>query len=63
MIKGNKYRHCQTLDTDLYVISVRWSDLEETIVRAAIVNRNTEEVYEIGTYTIKDEDMRNWRKI
>ncbi len=63
MTSRQKYRHISTLDTDLYVHKVPFHNDKYLVVRASIVDRKTEHVYEIATFKIYKEHIRNWKVV
>lgn len=58
-----RYRHLSTLDTDVYVFKVTYIGRKYVKVRAAIIDRKSEYVYELKTYTIQREDFWKWKEV
>ncbi len=63
MISKQKYRHVSALDTDLYVHSTSITNYGYILVRASIINQRTEDLYEIATYKIYNEHLKNWQVV
>lgn len=63
MILGNTYRHRNTLDTDIYIHSIK-SDNKGLWVNISIFDRHTLYVYETcSKYYINNKDINNWKLI
>lgn len=65
MISGATYRHCSTLDTDIYVHGSKSQPNGDLDVIVTIFDRTHNYIYEQGNrvHTIKAEDIHKWELI
>ena len=61
-MKPGVYRHIHTYDIDLEIIKA-YPCSEGYKVRAALLNRHSGYVYEIKTFVIKNEQLKNWKLV
>jgi hypothetical protein len=59
---SGRYRHNQTLDIDLIIFRC-YPCTKGVKVRAHVINRRTDIVYETKTFTITKDQYKNWIKV
>jgi hypothetical protein len=58
-----KYRHIRCVDVDLVCLRVVESTIDYFVVRGYLTSRHYNINYDIENFTIRREDMPNWKEL